>query len=74
MPNSLAISFIQSFMNFRGILQDDILTTLTCKTSPVYLSAMTSFQQLLDIVKKLRGPEGCPWDKEQTHKSLTPYA
>ena len=35
---------------------------------------MTSFQQLIDIVKKLRGPQGCPWDKEQTHKSLTPYA
>lgn len=35
---------------------------------------MTSFQQLLDIVKKLRGPDGCPWDKEQTHESLTPYA
>lgn len=35
---------------------------------------MTSFQQLVDIVKKLRGPEGCPWDKAQTHKSLTPYA
>ncbi|MEM7646048.1 MAG: nucleoside triphosphate pyrophosphohydrolase [Pseudomonadota bacterium] len=35
---------------------------------------VTSFQQLLDIVKTLRGPEGCPWDKEQTHKSLTPYA
>ena len=35
---------------------------------------MTSFQQLLDIVKKLRGPNGCPWDKEQTHESLTPFA
>ena len=33
-----------------------------------------SFDQLIDIVKKLRGPNGCPWDKEQTHKSLTPYA
>ena len=35
---------------------------------------MTSFQQLIAIVKKLRGPDGCPWDKAQTHKSLTPYA
>lgn len=23
---------------------------------------------------KLRGPQGCPWDKEQTHQSLIPYA
>ncbi len=35
---------------------------------------MTSFQQLTDIVKKLRGPNGCPWDKAQTHKTLTPFA
>ncbi len=35
---------------------------------------MTSFQQLIEIVKKLRGPKGCPWDKAQTHESLTPYA
>lgn len=29
---------------------------------------------LVEIVEKLRGPEGCPWDKEQTHESLTQYA
>ena len=26
--------------------------------------------ELLDIVSILRGPEGCPWDKAQTHESL----
>jgi MazG family protein len=26
--------------------------------------------QLVDIVAKLRGPGGCPWDREQTHASL----
>ena len=31
------------------------------------------FQELIEIVEKLRGPDGCPWDKEQTHKSLLPY-
>lgn len=29
---------------------------------------------LVEIVKQLRGPSGCPWDKEQTHESLTQYA
>jgi tetrapyrrole methylase family protein/MazG family protein len=29
---------------------------------------------LVEIVSTLRGPEGCPWDKEQTHESLTQYA
>ena len=32
-----------------------------------------SFIKLLKIVEVLRGPEGCPWDKEQTHESLLPY-
>jgi tetrapyrrole methylase family protein/MazG family protein len=32
------------------------------------------FESLLKVVEALRGPEGCPWDKEQTHRTLTPYA
>lgn len=32
------------------------------------------FQTLVEIVAKLRGPQGCPWDQEQTQKSLTQYA
>ncbi len=35
-------------------------------------SAQT-FIQLLEIVEKLHGPQGCPWDQEQNHKSLRPY-
>ncbi|HWP31961.1 MAG TPA: nucleoside triphosphate pyrophosphohydrolase [Fimbriimonadales bacterium] len=29
-----------------------------------------SFERLVSIVDTLLGPEGCPWDKAQTHKSL----
>lgn len=36
--------------------------------------ASLKVQALLDIVASLRGPDGCPWDKEQTHLSLTQYA
>jgi len=32
-----------------------------------------TFTQLVNIMEKLRSPEGCPWDKEQTHDSLRPY-
>ncbi len=42
----------------------------------LYLPArggMTSFEQFQEIIAHLRAPEGCPWDKEQTHKSLRPY-
>lgn len=28
------------------------------------------FYKLVDTVKILRGPNGCPWDREQTHKSI----
>jgi tetrapyrrole methylase family protein/MazG family protein len=31
------------------------------------------FSFLVDIMRKLRSPEGCPWDREQTHESLRPY-
>jgi len=27
-------------------------------------------ENLVEIMKKLRSPEGCPWDREQTHSSL----
>ncbi len=30
-------------------------------------------EELKKIVAALRGPEGCPWDKKQTHQSLIPF-
>ncbi len=32
-----------------------------------------SFEDLVAIMRRLRGPGGCPWDAEQTHESLTRY-
>ncbi|MBB6061663.1 tetrapyrrole methylase family protein/MazG family protein [Thermosipho japonicus] len=31
------------------------------------------FEKLINIMKQLRGPNGCDWDKKQTHDSLIPY-
>lgn len=31
------------------------------------------FEELVAIMKRLRGPGGCPWDAEQTHESLMRY-
>lgn len=49
-------------------------------TACVYLPALPleesvcfSFGQLVSIMKKLRGENGCPWDIEQTHASLRRY-
>jgi nucleoside triphosphate diphosphatase len=32
-----------------------------------------SFDSLLQVMAKLRAPDGCPWDRQQTHASLKPY-
>ena len=34
---------------------------------------MSDLSELINIVKKLRSPDGCDWDKKQTSKSLIPY-
>ena len=31
------------------------------------------FEELVTIVERLRAPDGCPWDREQTSASLLPY-
>jgi len=28
---------------------------------------------IFEVVRRLRAPDGCPWDREQTHESLRPY-
>src|SRR4030065_2153579 len=30
-------------------------------------------KKLIEIAEKLRGPEGCPWEREQTMESLKPF-
>ena len=37
------------------------------------LRKMNELNKLVDIIKKLRAPNGCDWDREQTHESLIPY-
>lgn len=39
------------------------LTTTECAT-------VSEIQRLRNIVTQLRAPDGCPWDREQTHHSL----
>lgn len=36
-------------------------------------SPSTLFERLADIMARLRGPNGCPWDREQTRTSLKAY-
>jgi tetrapyrrole methylase family protein/MazG family protein len=34
---------------------------------------LTAIQNLLKTVQTLRAPNGCPWDRDQTHQSLRPH-
>lgn len=34
---------------------------------------MNNLEHLKDVVAKLRSPEGCPWDREQDHKTLKKF-
>jgi tetrapyrrole methylase family protein/MazG family protein len=31
------------------------------------------FDKLVNLMARLRAPDGCPWDRKQTHESLKPY-
>ena len=33
----------------------------------------STFSELVAIMARLRGPGGCPWDRQQTHATLRPY-
>jgi XTP/dITP diphosphohydrolase len=35
--------------------------------------AVQALRALNEVVERLRAPGGCPWDREQTHRSLRPY-
>ncbi|MDP4088384.1 MAG: nucleoside triphosphate pyrophosphohydrolase [Bacillota bacterium] len=52
--------------------QEDI-DYLTSIYIPRDLNNTKDFYDLLDIMEKLRGEDGCPWDREQTHESLKRY-
>jgi tetrapyrrole methylase family protein/MazG family protein len=44
----------------------DLLTTLFVPP----LGPATSFEAFQEIIAHLRAPDGCPWDREQTHQTL----
>jgi MazG family protein len=33
----------------------------------------SNFEELVELMRRLRAPDGCPWDREQTYLSLAPY-
>ena len=48
-------------------------STHTAALTALYVPALgdhTSFEEFQELIAHLRAPEGCPWDREQTHQSL----
>jgi NTP pyrophosphatase (non-canonical NTP hydrolase) len=46
---------------------------LTLRIRPTARSEARATERLRDVIETLRGPDGCPWDREQTHESLRPF-
>ena len=44
--------------------------TVTDITDKGEFDRMTKFEEFENIIARLRAPDGCPWDREQTHMSL----
>ncbi|MEI7700944.1 MAG: nucleoside triphosphate pyrophosphohydrolase [Planctomycetia bacterium] len=42
-------------------------------TPPDFSLLLPEFRRLCEVIAKLRSPEGCPWDRQQTMKSIKPY-
>ncbi len=60
-----------------GKVKEERLTELSGETSGkdacLYVPALgegTSFESFAEIIAHLRAPDGCPWDREQTHETL----
>ena len=46
---------------------------LMLRAQPTEVSRERSLTRLREVFETLRGPEGCPWDRAQTHASLRKY-
>ncbi len=45
-------------------------TVLLVPPLPFEQKQTYGFEDLLHVLRRLRAPDGCPWDREQTHESL----
>lgn len=51
----------------------DAITYLLAPPCPRREQVYRGFEGLVAVVAALRAPDGCPWDREQTHESLKPH-
>ena len=51
----------------------DHLSAVYVPAVPMEQRSRYNMDDLVRIMARLRSPEGCPWDREQTYESLLPY-
>jgi tetrapyrrole methylase family protein/MazG family protein len=54
-------------------VEPDHLTSLYVEAPQNAHDGAVEFSRLVQLTRRLRDPGGCPWDAEQTHRSLTRY-
>jgi tetrapyrrole methylase family protein/MazG family protein len=62
---ALGLATLASLVEIEGLCGDTALFV-----PPTRLEAPGDFDDLVRIIAVLRGPDGCPWDREQTSSSL----
>ncbi len=49
------------------------INSMNTDLSQEMITNLEALKKLINVVAELRGPNGCPWDKAQTDRSLAPY-
>ena len=71
-PNVHVILVVRGETKKEGTIDEMEILDLS-ETTSLYVPPLgegTSFESFAEIVAHLRAPNGCPWDREQTHETL----
>src|SRR5579863_5999126 len=63
----------QSSGSSGGSLEPGIVMRYRRNRAPMREESVEALRALNEVIEQLRAPGGCPWDREQTHRSLRPY-
>lgn len=66
---------LDSKLPWRGIELTSLVSCIDF-VSVLYIPPVatdSSLESFMQVIARLRAPDGCPWDRKQTHNSLRPY-
>jgi len=80
-PDDHPIQLVHAAGSAQGRVENLVLYELDRSTEIGLLTTLyvpplgkaTSFEAFQEVIAHLRAPEGCPWDREQTHQTLRSY-